>query len=611
MGFIQNIFDRLNNRKYNKLKQDYIQRFKETGELGVVSNLQEYISKKNINVISKAEKYGDEYDVVEEIFADNLEILEKVKKDRGNLVLGKSRGLKTRIEYEALDSEKTAIETKVYKEFEKDVLHFDSYYNKENEVSLESNGDDTLKRLSKVQKVIDELNGDDRISASDFNFVISSIIKGYGISKMLEVEDISEKQNLFVELQDTLSQISENEDFVSFARSCNIEKIDTFFDRIESVSKLQELGIEASLEDTSISYIDASDEKKTKKVYDRINSKKKEMREEDFDVSSFAMVRTTPYFPIKGEMEIVDELSCRTYISNFLSSALKQKALQERFGENWFDNVFGNQDEESRKVKIAEKEKIEQQYETLSPMYRSTKHFTLNGLVASHEYGDFSGNPYIFIDPLEEHIDDENLLSVNEADTYFKVSREKPFKLSKKAKLIMPIEEYLKIKENPERLKEIEEYDLTLFSGDEKIAVDIKLAEMGYIPEDIGKWGYELGTVMDGAVAKLSKEHGIEVAVHYYSDINAEDQEKTNEMTDESNKLFVDRIFEEFGIDEKYKEGAVSQNLPEEEIRKIIDDCGEDNIKAFIAKFNTERRKELDLKREEFYAEREMADKVV
>ena len=48
MGFIQNMFSRLNTRKYNKLKQEYIESFKESGYLGSVSDIQEYIAKKNI-----------------------------------------------------------------------------------------------------------------------------------------------------------------------------------------------------------------------------------------------------------------------------------------------------------------------------------------------------------------------------------------------------------------------------------------------------------------------------------------------------------------------------------------------------------------------------------
>ena len=80
MGIIQNLFDRLNTRKYNKLKKEYIEKFRKTGCLGDISNIQEYISKKNIKVISKTEKYGDNYDIVEEIFGDVSEIIEKIKK---------------------------------------------------------------------------------------------------------------------------------------------------------------------------------------------------------------------------------------------------------------------------------------------------------------------------------------------------------------------------------------------------------------------------------------------------------------------------------------------------------------------------------------------------
>lgn len=607
MGFIQNIFNGLNTRKYNKMKQKYIDSFMQDGYLGSVSDIQQYIAKKDIKVMSKSEKYGDEYDIIEEIFADSPEILEKIQKNRGEILLRKSKNLKSDLLYETFEDGETVVDTKTYKDFEKAILHYDSYYEKDKAHSIESNTDETLRKIAKVHDVVTKLNGDDSIAISEFNEVVSSIIKGYGISQIAKLDNISEQQNIFIDIQETLSRISEDENFTLFARDCNIEKIDAFFDRVESVAKLQELGIDASLEDKSISYIDASNEDKKQAFYKKIDAEKKYMRAEDFDVSSFAMVRTTPYFPKNKEMEIIDELNCRVYISNFLSSNLKQKELEERFGENWFDEVFGSQDEESRKAKIAEKEKIERQYETLSPMYRSTKHFALNGLVSSHEYGDFSGNPYIFIEPLEEHINDEGILSLNEADTYFKISREKPFKLSDRAKLMMPLEEYLKIKDNPEELEKIHDYDLTLFSGDEKVAVDMKLAELGYMPEDIGKWGYELESVMDYAISNLSKEYGIEVAVHFYSDISAEDQERTNEMTEESNLRFVNKLFEEFGIDENYHEGAISQTLTEQEVEQIISFCGEDNIKSFISRFNEERRKELDLKREEFYAKRESA----
>lgn len=605
MGFIANIFDKLNNKKYNKLKQEYIDKLQENGYLGSISDIQEYVAKKNIRVMSKAEKYGDEFDIIEEIFSDSPAVLKKIQKNRGSIVLNESGRLNSRLMQENLNPGQTAVDTESYKKFEEIVLHYDSYYNKEKDVIIEDNKDETLKRLERVYKVVDQLNYEDRVAAVDFGVVISSVMKGYSMNKLLNLDNISEQQTILLETQEVLSNVSKNEDFIEFAKSCHIEKIDAFFERIEGVYKLQELGIEVSVEDSRITYIDASNEEKNNTFYKKIDSEKRKMTEKDFDVSSFAMVRTTPYFPKDREMEIIDELNCREYIPNFLSRRFSIEEIEEEFGENWYETIFGENDKEIQKTKIAKENKITKKYETLSPMYRSTKHFTLNGLVSSHMYGDFSDRPYIFIDPLEKHINDEGILSVNEADTYFKATREKPFKLSEKAKLMMPLTEYLKIKDDPEKIKKIHDYELTLFSGDEKIAVDMKLAQMGYMPEDIGSWGYEAGCIMDNAIDKLSKEHGVPVEVHYYSKIKEEDQARTNELTNESNLLFVDRIFEEFGIDEKYKYGAINQTLTDEELDEIISSCGKENLKDFIANFNEQRRNELDLKREEFYANKE------
>ena len=171
---------------------------------------------------------------------------------------------------------------------------------------------------------------------------------------------------------------------------------------------------------------------------------------------------------------------------------------------------------------------------------------------------------------------------------------------------MMPIDEYLKVSSNPDMLEQIQSFEhITLFSGDEQQAVAMRLYEKGYIPEKIGKWGYEIGTVMDKAVEDIAKKHDIPVSVHFYSDVKKLDDEQCIQMSNNSNELFVDSIFKKFSIDEKYRRGALKMNLSNEELDDIISQIGEDNLKTFISDFNNNTEKELDKKREEFYTNKE------
>ena len=138
----------------------------------------------------------------------------------------------------------------------------------------------------------------------------------------------------------------------------------------------------------------------------------------------------------------------------------------------------------------------------------------------------------------------------------------------------------------------------------------MRLSEKGYIPETIGKWGYEFG-VMDDAIAKISEERNIPIAVHFYSDVKKRDDERTIEMMSKSNEEFVSYIFDKFKIDEKYKEKALQMKLTDEEFDKIMSTYGEDNLKDAISSFNTTKEKELDQKRDEYYDKKEKEYKTV
>lgn len=591
MGLLKNINTFFNNKKFNKLKQQYIVDFKKNGYLSDVSQIQEFISKKDIKIITNKLKFGDDYDYVEELFGNEEDIVLHIKENRKNELLTKSKKLPDIVSDCAWQGE-LVYESDRFKELKEAIFFFDNYYsvieNSNNEykkIEFRSDFETSIEEFQRMNNIIKELaKNQTDFDSFGFSQTMCNIIKAYSIRELNTNEDFKTKEDIILKTQQVLDNIFNKEitndevvkeNFAKYARAYPSKSTVDFFNKIDNIAKLEKFGINIDLNETRISYIDASDEEKNKLFYEQLEKRKLDISADDLDVKDVAMIRTTPYITKELEMETIDELNSRVYHDNFLSS------------------------------------KLGEEYKTLSTMYRSTKHFTLNGLVGSHEYGNFSGNPYIFIDGLQKHIDKENMLSLDEADTYFKISREAPFKLSSDAEIMMPIEEYLKIKDDKEIMKEVSLYkNLTLFSGDEKTAVDMRLAQKGYIPESIGKWGYDYDSKMEKVIEKISKQYNKTSIRHFGSDIQREDYEKWEEMEAESNEKFVNAIFEKFNIEEKYKKDAIKQRLSDEDLDKIISNCGEDNLKSFITEFNERTRQDLDKKRDAFYASKEEKDNI-
>ena len=610
MELLDRIKKVIDDAKFNKLKFDYVKEYEKNRVFGDMSEIQDFIAKKGITIVPCV-KYGDKYDEIEDVFIDNEPIKKSIKMLRLQDITGKIENMEYLFD-ESEEKGEPIYNLDRFKELKERLYSFaNRYLDEPNDKNIDikddfaQNMDDFVKMTDIARKIMPQ-----ETSLETFLSEMIHITKICALSKLKDSDSLAEKQDVSFKAQETLDEMynnfltdkRKNEIFIDFLKNLNDESTIEFIERVETIRQLSEMGIYVKLNDDSISYINTNDDEMVKQIYNEVEKKKEELAPKKVTAKDFAMVRTTEYFPKNHEMEIVDELNSRIYISNFLSGKFANEETEKEFGKNWLDKAYTMPDNLERARILSIRERILEKYESLSTMCKSTKHFTLNGLMPSREYEDFSINPYIIIEPLEEHINDENLLGINEADTYFKVSRDKPLILSDRAEIVMAVEEYLKLKDNPELLEEIRKYKmLTLFSGDEKTAVDMVLAKNGYLPERIGKWGYELESKMDLAISTLSKKYEKEIAVHNHSDIKKDDDEKTLKMQTATRKQFVDEFFEKFSIDEKYREKAMNENLSDEELEEIISKCGVFNIRHFITEFNEERRRALDKKRDEFY----------
>ncbi len=274
------------------------------------------------------------------------------------------------------------------------------------------------------------------------------------------------------------------------------------------------------------------------------------------------LVRTTDYFPMDKKEEIIDEMnSTEIYLPDIIY-AICSRIIAEEFPKINYEGKeinfvnknglfdFGKlyefeKTDMGQSIEDRNKELVEQ-YGLVSSKYRSTKHFALNGLVSSHMYGNFSNRSYIFLDPFSEHKNDE-MLNFNPVDTYYKVSREKPFTLSDKAILMIPISRYKEIVSNPEMRKQFSKYkDVTVFSGDEKTAVQMKLNELGIFSVEIGAQTIE-PPALNNAMENFANKTGYVRDIHFNSEVDKEDTKISLEMEERLENKLLSEIYERFG----------------------------------------------------------------
>ena len=358
--------------------------------------------------------------------------------------------------------------------------------------------------------------------------------------------------------------------------------------------------------------IDATDENYVEEFYTDLERRKKHADIDSFTVDDFCLVRTTNTFPYDKELHILDNTNNPLKISSFLSSTLAAILTKQKYGNNHWDYMipdpYYDRAEEGKEEEIERLRKIENALEedfcTITSFgYRTTKHFTLNGLVSSHLYGNFEDRGFIILDPLNKHISDPRLISLGEPDTYFRLEKDKPLVLSDRATLLIGVNQYETFLKD-ERLKgQLELFNVVLYKGNEKIATDICLSKLGYLSEDIGMWGYEMGCPMDNAVARLQQTHNIPYIQDFYSDHNADDkkvlEKQFNETIRNFNLLFIERFKDKISLTLEELNMLFNYGIPEREhregrITEIIETIGVNEILAFIAEFNNQEMAKMN-----------------
>lgn len=120
--------------------------------------------------------------------------------------------------------------------------------------------------------------------------------------------------------------------------------------------------------------------------------------------------------------------------------------------------------------------------------FRSTKHFTINTpLSITGNYNGVSANRnFIIIDDISNFINSDYIYSIAPHDAYLDISHE-PLEVSNKAIVLMNQDKLEKLKNDSKLMNELNNKNLVIFKGDETLAVDMVLTELGVLPSRVGK----------------------------------------------------------------------------------------------------------------------------
>lgn len=329
----------------------------------------------------------------------------------------------------------------------------------------------------------------------------------------------------------------------------------------------------------NITYIDES-------MYDTLTNVSKE----DYTVDDCVIVRTTDIFPKDGM--VITPKNGGAY--GFGRSVILEEIIRKKIA-----NEYPDLDDDSFFKKLDE-------FNIFFDIPRGTIHYTINGLVSSHDYGNFDNRPFIIIEPLKYHINDKSLVGLRVEDTYFNDNME----LSDEAKIMISQAYFDANKDNLEFLESLQGLNIIVFSGDETKAVEYVLRSLGYNAFTVNNHGYTNGfygnndeTRMLFFLRGIAQEKNIPTERHCYSASYLEEKDSMNKCVEKREKEYLRYILDnslisdelrdriDYAISDCYYIEYLSDNSY---IEKLIDIIGLDNLKRLTAEYNNKCVKDME-----------------
>ncbi len=333
-------------------------------------------------------------------------------------------------------------------------------------------------------------------------------------------------------------------------------------------------------------------------------------------IDKFMLIREDDFFPTDWEWRVLSKNTNLEEESTFLSYELRKAYALEQSNINPYIEVNGIKvPRVSHEQTMEALSKVDKTFGNilLPSRFRSTKHFTINTpLGVTGDYNSVSTNrDYIIIDNIDGFLKSQYGYSVSYHDAYLDISHES-LPISEKAVVLINDENYDRIMRDEKVANELAKRKVVRFKGDEIIATDMILTEMGILPSKVGalyaNYDDEIYDILDNSIKNLAEKNGLFFDKSHGGELKSDGGHFSN-YYDEKNKDY-EKALEEFFAFLRKKFPEQSELFPEyseiteRQARDIIEKIGTSNLSTAINQYNELVSKRQEKNLEEYKQDR-------
>ncbi len=333
-------------------------------------------------------------------------------------------------------------------------------------------------------------------------------------------------------------------------------------------------------------------------------------------IDKFMLIREDDFFPTDWEWRVLSKNTNLEEESTFLSYELRKAYALEQSNINPYTEVNGMKiPRVSHEQTMEALSKVDKTFGNilLPSRFRSTKHFTINTpLGVTGDYNSVSTNrDYIIIDSIEGFLKSQYGYSVSYHDAYLDISHES-LPISEKAVVLINDENYDRIMSDEKVANELAKRKVVRFKGDEIIATDMILTEMGVLPSKVGalyaNYDEEIYDILDNSIKDLAEKNGLFFDKSHGGELKSDGGHFSN-YYDEKNKDYEKALEEFFAfLRKRFPEQAELfpeySGITESQARDIVEKIGTSNLSTAINEYNKIVSYRLNKRLEEYKKDR-------
>ena len=328
-------------------------------------------------------------------------------------------------------------------------------------------------------------------------------------------------------------------------------------------------------------------------------------------IDKFMLIREDDFFPEGMEWRVLSKNTNLEKAYPKLSLELRKAYALKQSGIEPYRELMG--------VKIPNAT-FEQEMEALSKIdkdigtvllpshFRSTKHFTINTpLEVTGDYNNVeTERDYIFIDDIAGFLNSGYAYSVDYRDAYLDISHES-LPISENAVILINDKNFERVTKDEKIAEELSSRRVVRFKGDETIAIDMILTELGALPSKVGfryaEYDNEIRDILETSIEGLAKNnnllfrksHGGELKPsggHFSNYYDSKNQDYARALEDFSK--FISQKFPEQFKDTFRGETKLLEEVEPELIIEAINEYNEhaqEKIKNALENYKEDRKK--------------------